>query len=288
MKIALISDLHANIEALDATLSEIDGRGVDRIFCLGDIVGYHADPEACIERLRERQIRSLAGNHDRAVAGLCSTRHFGSRARRAAAWTRRQLSAESLAYLASLPVAEHLVHGCFSVHGALHPEPNADLHLSTRERVRASLKELQSGRFGARVCFFGHTHRAVVHVVSGAGVRSRDVDTETTLLLDAHAATLVNPGSVGQPRDGDPRAAFAVYDTERRTLEFVRVSYDWRACHEKARRAGLFDPEPAHRRSSVWVLSRLDGGARRLERALGRALGHGTGVLTPARTPRRA
>lgn len=269
MKIAFISDLHANIEALDATLAAIDGRGVDRIFCLGDIVGYHADPEACIQRLRERQIRSLAGNHDRAVAGLSSTLQFGSRARRAAAWTRRQLSGESLAYLASLPVAEHLAGGCFAVHGALHPEPNADLHLSTRERVRASLRELEAARFGARVCFFGHTHRAVIHAGSGAGVWSRDIDVPTTVELRAEGATLVNPGSVGQPRDGDPRAAFAVYDTERRAVEFVRVVYDWQACHDKARHAGLLDAEPAHLRSAVSVLGRIDAGARRLLRYAG-------------------
>jgi predicted phosphodiesterase len=273
MKIALISDLHANIEAFEAVLARIDQLGVDRIYCLGDIVGYHADPERCIERLRERQIRSLAGNHDRAVAGLSKPLHFGSRARRAVGWTRERLSAESMQFLASLPVADRPCDGCFAVHGALHPEPNTELHLSTRQRVSASLTELASGRFGARLCFFGHTHRPVVHALSRGLVDSRDVDGELTIRLDPRAATLVNPGSVGQPRDGDARAAFALYDSDASVVSFHRVAYDWQSCHDKALRAGLFDDEPMHLSSAAWVRARVDEGARLLRRALDRAFG---------------
>ncbi len=273
MRIALISDLHANIEALDAALERIQTLSVDQTYCLGDIVGYHADAEACIERLRERQIRSLAGNHDRAVAGLRSALHFGERARRAVDWTRRRLSAESLAFLGSLPVAELAFEGCFAVHAALHPEPNDELHLSTRERVLASLTLLASGRFGASLCFFGHTHRPVVHRLERARVVTSNLDSEAVIQLDPERPTLVNPGSLGQPRDGDPRAAFAIYDSERHSVEFHRVAYDWQTCHDKARRAGLFERDPAHVRTSTWVRARVDGGAGILKRAVGRALG---------------
>jgi predicted phosphodiesterase len=272
MRYAIISDLHANIEALDATLARIDALGVDRVLCLGDIVGYNADPEPCIERLRERKIRSLAGNHDRAVVGTRSALHFGSQARRVVEWTRHQLSDQSRAYLARLPIADSIDGAFFAVHAALHPEPNDELHLSTKERVRASLLALASGRFGARVCFFGHTHRAVVHSLSGTHVQSRDVDTETTLELDPELFHIVNPGSVGQSRDGDPRAAFAVYDSDASAVSFHRVAYDFALCHDKAERAGLFDREPAHVRGSVWISARVDEGAKLLRRAFERVL----------------
>lgn len=272
MKYAIISDLHANIEALDAVLGRIDELGVDSVLCLGDIVGYHADPEPCIERLRERGIRSLAGNHDRAVVGSKSALHFGSRARRVVEWTRRQLSAASLEYLARLPIASPIDGRFFAVHAALHPEPNDDLHLSTAARVRQSLALLESGRFGTRVCFFGHTHRPVVHTLVGVELKSRDVDTEVSLELDPELAVMINPGSVGQPRDGDTRASFAVYDSDAQRVAFHRVVYDYRACNEKTERAGLFDREPAHVRGSVWINARVEEGSRLLRRAFERTL----------------
>lgn len=273
MRYALISDLHANIQALDAVLARIDELGVDRIVCLGDIVGYHADPEACVQRLCERDVWSLAGNHDRAVVGARSALHFGSRARKVVGWTKRRLSQASREFLAALPVAAPIDGAFFAVHAALHPEPNDELHLSTKERVRESLRALASGRFTrARLCFFGHTHRPVIHSLRGQHVESRDIDVETSVELDPGALMLINPGSVGQPRDGDSRASFAVYDQACSSVSFYKVTYDVRACHDKARREGLFDPEPAHVRSSVWIGARVDSGARFLRRALDRAV----------------
>jgi predicted phosphodiesterase len=270
MKYAIISDIHANIEALDAVLARIERLGVDRTLCLGDVVGYHADPEACLDRLDARGVRSLAGNHDRAAAGVRSAVHFPTRARRALEYARARLDPERLARLGQQPFAELIDDAFFAVHAALHPEPNDALHLSTRERVKASLAVLASGQLGSKLCFFGHTHRPVIHTLRGSRVESRAIDGEPELELEPGAVQMVNPGSVGQPRDGDTRASFAVYDTARSTVSFQRVAYDWRACHEKARRAGLFDPEPAHVRGSVWVAACVDDGAQLLRRAIER------------------
>jgi diadenosine tetraphosphatase ApaH/serine/threonine PP2A family protein phosphatase len=269
MRYALISDVHANIEALDAVPGRIGKLRVDRIVCLGDTVGYHADPEACLDRLQACGAQSLAGNHDRAAAGVRSALHFGTRARHVIAWTRSRLGAGTLAELGRLPVGELVDGTFFAVHAALHPEPNDELHLSSRERVRASLEVLATGRLGSRLCFYGHTHRPVIHTARGWRLESTDVDREVELELCPDGVQLVNPGSVGQPRDGDVRASFAVYDSRRATVAFHRVAYDWRSCHDKARRAGLFEQEPAHVRSSMWVAARVDDGARLLKRALG-------------------
>ena len=266
MTTAVISDVHANIEALEAVLERIDRLGVREIRCLGDIVGYHADPEACVRLLMDTGVESLAGNHDRAVAGSESALDFGARARRAVRWTRERLSQKSLSFLRTLRVSELVPGRYFAVHAALHPEPNDRLHLSTRERVRASLLELATGRFGSMLCLFGHTHRPVVHRLEGPRVVSLDLDRPGRVKLDPGVPTLLNPGSVGQPRDGDPRAAFAVLDGD--SVELLRVEYDVRACHDKARRAGLFDPEPAHVRSSVWIAARAHEGTRLVRRAI--------------------
>jgi len=268
---ALISDVHANLEALEAVLERIDRLGVRDIRCLGDIVGYHADPEACVRRLVDARVSSLAGNHDRAVVGSESTLDFGARARRAVRWTRQRLSDTSLAFLRALPVSELVPGRYFAVHAALHPEPNDRLHLSTRERVRASLVELATGRFGSLLCLFGHTHRPVIHRLEGQRVVSRDLDRPERIRIELGVPTLINPGSVGQSRDGDPRAAFAVLDGD--SVELFRVEYDVRACHDKARRAGLFDPEPAHLRSSAWIAARAQEGARLVRRAIEKTRG---------------
>jgi predicted phosphodiesterase len=244
MRLALISDIHANREAFEAVLERIDALGVDRVLCLGDIVGYYADAEACIELLGERGIESLGGNHDLATAGLRSAEEFGARARRVVEWTERRLSRPALGFLRGLTVARAMDPTFFAVHAALHPEPNDQLHLSSRPRVEASMRALASGRFGSTLCFFGHTHRPVIHALEHGRLESLAVDTDACVRLSVDACYLINPGSVGQPRDGDARASFAIWDGAKRTVAFHRVAYDWRRCHDKARRAGLLEPEP--------------------------------------------
>ena len=241
MRYAILSDIHASVEALRAVLDDARAQGIDRLVCLGDVVGYHAEPDACVALLRARAVLCVAGNHDRVAAGLAEPTDFGEVARRAALWTRGQLSPESRAWLHALPLLA-VVEGRFLiVHGALHPAPNADLHLSSPARVRRSLSALRVGPWGVRLAFFGHTHRAAIHEARAwGGVRSLSLAGDP-ILLGAGAYRLVNPGSVGQPRDGDPRASYAILDAgpEALSLSVRRVPFDREACLAKAARAGL-------------------------------------------------
>ena len=243
MRYAVLADVHANLEALSAVLDAASAAGSERVICAGDLVGYHADPDACVERLRAASAVCVAGNHDRVAAGLVAPDEFGPVARRAALWTRARLSPASRAFLAGLPLAR-VVDGRFLlVHGSVHPAPNADLHLSSDARVARSIQALREGPWGVRLAFFGHTHRAVVHTSEGRNRRSREGPMAELSITVGSARYLVNPGSVGQPRDGDPRAAFALLDLEAdvASVRFCRVPFDRDACQAKVVRAGLSD-----------------------------------------------
>lgn len=255
MRYAVISDLHANLDALERVFANIDHDRVERVVCLGDLVGYNARPNECVELVRRRRVRCLAGNHDRAAIGVKDPASFGAGARRAIEWTRSALSAEHRDFLRTLPTHELVDGRFFAVHGALHPEPNDDLHLSNDVRVQKSFDELVTGRFGAKLCFFGHTHRPVAYEhARGAFRRLRDGVVD--LHPDAHY--LINPGSVGQPRDGDPRAAYVVFDSREMTVELRRVEYDVAKNLEHTRRAGLASEKSAATRSVDWLLAQMD------------------------------
>src|SRR5262245_45722156 len=127
MKLAIISDVHANLEALHATLQEISARAVDRIVCLGDIVGYNTNPAECIALIRKHDALCVAGNHDRAVTGQCATDGFGHTAIRAVKWTRPRLGPDALAYLAARPLTASTPNHLVAVHGALHPDPGQEI-----------------------------------------------------------------------------------------------------------------------------------------------------------------
>jgi predicted phosphodiesterase len=257
VKYAIIADLHANLEALVAVLASIALDRVDHVVCLGDIVGYNADPEACVKLVKDSGIRSIAGNHDRAAVGTKDTRHFGGPAKHAIEWTKTQLSADSRSYLAALPTTLLVDDEFFLVHGALHPEPNDDLHLSNATRVAASLSALVTGRFGARICFFGHSHRPAIYEQRAGRIRQIDA-MSAVLLPEAHY--LVNPGSVGQSRDGDPRAAYALFDAEHGALELRRVRYDLATAQRRSRERGLLAPDGSSARASHWLQACIDDG----------------------------
>lgn len=253
MRYAIISDIHANVEALGRVLDEIDASGVDRVLCLGDVVGYHADPDACVDILRARaDVVWLAGNHDRGAAGLIELVRFPERARRALVWTQAHMRTDNLQFLASLPVFRVEKGELCLVHGALHPRPNELLHLKTEKDMTATLGALRVGGYGVRLCFFGHTHRQVVYRGAGDQVslvaQGPEAAARGALRLGDDAEHLVNPGSVGQPRDGDDRASFALWDGETRLLELRRLTYDVLRCRDKARLAGLvYKPSLARR-----------------------------------------
>jgi predicted phosphodiesterase len=250
MRYGVISDVHANREALDAVCRRLDAAHVERVICLGDIVGYHAHPNECVARIRERCDLVIAGNHDRAAAGTLDPAEFVFVARRAIAWTRGVLDPAHATYLARLASFARLDHATCLVHGALAPEPNDLLHVSSPQRIASNLDAL--ARRPERLCWFGHTHRPMVHAWRAGRIASSP-GVDSVALADG-TRYLINPGSVGQPRDGDPRAACAICDDDR--IQFVRVEFDVSATRRAAEAAGLMSRPTVARRSFEAARSR--------------------------------
>lgn len=232
MRYAIISDIHANLEALRAVLDRIAGMKVDAIYCLGDVVGYNANPNECIDILRSEKVRCLMGNHDSRAAGLEEPDDFNPSAARAVLWTREQLTPENRLFLHDLP-REIEVDGIVLMHGSLH---DTDRYIITANDVRDQFRALRDLSPPARIGFFGHTHVRIAFTLLDGAIL---VEQNENIRVTDDRSCLVNPGSVGQPRDGDPRAAFAAYDSDTREISFHRAEYDVRACQDKIIRAGL-------------------------------------------------
>jgi predicted phosphodiesterase len=239
MRYLVLSDVHANATALAAALAACEGQW-DQVVCLGDVVGYGPDPNEVVEQVRGLVNAIIRGNHDKAVCGLGDLEDFNSVARSAVEWTRRQLRPENLRFLAELPAGPLQIDGLTLVHGAFHDE---DEYVFVPEQAMDGLLVAPGA-----VTFFGHTH-----LQGGFSFRESELDmiplkplrTEarfSPLHLEEGSRYLLNPGSIGQPRDGDARAAFAIVDSDQAVVEFWRVSYDIRSVQERMRRAGL--PEP--------------------------------------------
>jgi predicted phosphodiesterase len=240
MTLALVSDIHSNLEALRAVVEDISARAVDRIVCLGDVVGYNTEPAECVELLRSLDPVWIAGNHDRAVTGQIATEGFSTVAVRAIAWTRERLDANVVEHLAALPLRASIQNELVLVHGALHPETGCEVvRLDTDDRRRLSFEALVAHPSGARICAFGHTHRVGVFELHRGSVSERTHD-EVSLRDDAYY--LVNPGTVGEPRSRDRRATYLVLDLARRVLKVRRVRYDASVPFGKTRKAGLSPP----------------------------------------------
>ena len=236
--IAIISDIHGNFAALEAVVKDLDDLGCSAIYCLGDTVGYGGSPNQCVNLLRSRGVTCIMGNHDAVAAGLESPDDFIAEARLAVNWTASALTAANTAFLRGLP--ERLVtdQGALLVHGA--PDDRDHYLFEDNEMIAATLELRDSGE--ALMCFFGHTH--LPSLVGEDGVYEPD---ESRFELAADHAWLINPGSVGQPRDGDPRASYAVWRPESREIEFRRVVYDIGRAQGRIVKAGL--PE--------WLAERL-------------------------------
>ncbi len=235
MVYAIISDIHSNLEALSAVLERIDSIGVDEILCLGDIVGYNSNPNECIRIFRERAIRSVAGNHDVRAAGIKEPYDFNEIAREALFWTRKALTEENLSYLKALPERLYLKNGKgVAVHGAL--TDSTDTYILSPWIALRNFEEILSSPDLPPVCFFGHTHVKVTYQYTKGKVLTLFKD---EIDLNPEDLYLINPGSVGQPRDRNPDASFLVYDTESGRVTFYRVPYDIDLCYRKIVEAGL-------------------------------------------------
>jgi diadenosine tetraphosphatase ApaH/serine/threonine PP2A family protein phosphatase len=226
---AVVSDIHGNLEALESVLEDLDRRHPASVACLGDFVGYGASPNECIAMLRPRIEAAVIGNHDLASIGRLRLRNFNADAAAAARWTDAQLSADSRQWLESLPYVAPW-HGALLVHASpMRPEEwNYVLSPADAEAEMAECAET--------LVIVGHSHYpGTFEVTEGRARYSRD----PRVRMLAGSRYLVNAGSVGQPRDGDPRAGYLLYDDRERVLEHVRLEYDVEAAMRRIREAGL-------------------------------------------------
>lgn len=232
MRYAVISDIHSNLEALTAFFELADRLKFDEVICLGDIVGYGANPNECIELIRKRNIRSCMGNHDSRAAGLDEPHDFNLHAAQAIYWTRGALTGEGRAYLKGLPRMLSIDNRFLAVHGWLN---DMDAYILGIEDAKKNF-ELLSKAGESNICFFGHTHMPSAYASSEGAVQSVN---EETIKVKKGASYLINPGALGQPRDRDPRPSFAVYDTKKLEFAFHRFEYDITTAAEKIVKAGL-------------------------------------------------
>ena len=242
MRYLVLTDIHANIEALDVCLADAAARGYDGTLVLGDLVGYGADPNAVITRVLElKPLAVVRGNHDKVARGIAEAEGFNAVARSAAEWTLRTLTETNRQWLIDLPqgptVIDDLIEIC---HGSPYDEDAYIFdELDALRAMKASTRPL---------CLFGHTHYPVTFQLSNGALDAigpATAERAELKLLDG-VKYLLNPGSVGQPRDGDPRAAYAIVDTTARNVELMRLTYPVEATQAKVLAAGL--PEPLARR----------------------------------------
>jgi predicted phosphodiesterase len=226
MKYAILGDIHSNIEAFQAVLEKTAELDVDAYVCIGDIVGYNASPNECLELLESISPEIIVrGNHDEYVATNADLIGFNPQAAHVVSWTRGQLSDEKRKWLGGLPYEQTLDTRTTIVHATL-DMPGRWGYVFDRLSAAASFNYQFTP-----VCFFGHTHVPCIFDKFGA-VDTRD---PSEIKLEQGHKYMINPGSVGQPRDGDPRASFAVYDADERTVGFHRVDYDLAACQKRIR-----------------------------------------------------
>jgi predicted phosphodiesterase len=235
LRYLVLTDIHANLEALNTCLVEAEARGYDRSLVLGDLVGYGADPNPVVERVQGLEPAAIVrGNHDKVACGLEQPEGFNAVAKIAARWTLAALTPAYRAWLADLPegptVVDDLIEIC---HGSPYDE---DAYITDEMDAVRVLKVSTRP-----LCLFGHTHYPAIFELSGGDLESlgRSTAAESRLSLREGAKYLVNPGSVGQPRDGDPRAAYAIVDTEAMEVELYRVEYPISATQSKLLKAGL-------------------------------------------------
>jgi len=219
MRYAIIADIHANLAAFKAVLDHIERRGgVEEVLCLGDVVGYGPDPRQCVELLRQRNHVCVAGNHDWAAIGKLATSEFNPDAAVACRWTEQQLSPEDVKYLESLPLV-------------IQKEDFTLVHGSPREPIWEYLISVGSAKenfayFQSQFCLVGHSHVPMVFKHDETGTCSFSQFMPNIRLVLGKSRLIINPGGVGQPRDGDPRASYAIYDNETGMVRLYRVPYD--------------------------------------------------------------
>ena len=243
MRYLILSDLHANIQALDAVLDDARGVGYDEVLVLGDLVGYGADPAAVIDRtLALKPVAMIRGNHDKVCSGLESPLLFNDAARASAEWTAATLGEAHLTVLRELPKGPRLVNSAIEI---CHGTPFDEDHYVFDDTDASRAADAAS----ARICLFGHTHVPAIYATAQDPVVPAG-ESGDELRLPESSPVLINVGSVGQPRDGDARAAYGLLDDDLGIVRLRRVAYDVESAQASILKAGLPD----------WLAFRLDRG----------------------------
>ncbi len=232
VRYAIIGDIHANLAAFAAVLDDIKRRGgVEKVWCLGDVVGYGPDPHECLELLRQTNHVCVAGNHDWAAIGKIDTSEFNPDAAAACHWTAQQLSSTDIEYLEKLPLV--IEEGDFTL-----------VHGSPREPIWEYILSIDTARenftyFKSRFCMVGHSHVPLVSSCNESGLCSFSRFLANTGVALGRDRLIINPGGLGQPRDGNPQASYAIYDSQTRLIKLYRVPYDIRSTQDKMIESGL-------------------------------------------------
>jgi predicted phosphodiesterase len=234
MRFALISDIHANLDALTAVFDDIDSQHIDEVICLGDIVGYGPNPSECVSLIKDRCPMVILGNHDAAALGTLSTQGFNIHARIAIEWTTEHLTPDARSFLSILPMKETRLSLTFA-HSTPY-EPEMWHYITSLEEAAYNFQF-----FDTQFCFVGHTHIPLILVVNEK--KELYVHQEPILKFGSlkDASFLINVGSVGQPRDRDTRACYGIFDSEAETFSYRRVKYDIIHCQAAMREANLPD-----------------------------------------------
>jgi predicted phosphodiesterase len=236
---AIISDIHGNLEALEAVLESLSREKIDKVICIGDIVGYGADPSECMKKTRALDPVIVLGNHDAACIDMTHTRYFNDVARDAILWTRERLGSDDVEFLKKLRLV-YKNKDLTMVHGTLQ-EPEVFHYLFDKHMASETF-----GLMKTRVCFVGHSH--VPGIFSYTGKNNISYFYKEKMKLAKNNRAIINVGSIGQPRDGDPRLCYCVYDASEKRVELKKISYDVEKAQRKILKAGL-PPFLAHRLS---------------------------------------
>jgi len=231
MRYAIIADIHSNLAAFQAVLDDIKTQEIDKIWCLGDIVGYGPDPHECMELLRATDNICVAGNHDRAAIGQLEITSFNPHAAEAVKWTAEKLSIGDITYLKNLP--ESIEDGDFLL-----------VHGSPREPIMEYILSISVARqnfdcFRTKYCLVGHTHVPQAYSLDKENNCTATRFLPTVKLVTGELRLIINPGAVGQPRDGNPEASYAIYDNTTKIVQLRRVSYDIRQTQDRIMKSGL-------------------------------------------------
>jgi predicted phosphodiesterase len=230
MKLALISDIHGNLEALVSVLNHIEKQKVDSVHCLGDVIGYGSDPNSCLELVHKNCDRKIMGNHEYAALGLEDTDDYNPAAQKSAMWTRAQLSDREKALIAEFDIS-HSLGDILLIHASPY-QPNEWHYILNAEAALEAFEYLDE-----KLCFVGHSHVPQIYAERENDLPRSQVGHD--FLPDEQSRYLVNIGSVGQPRDNDPRACYVTFDTDEYEVLYHRVDYDIETTQDKMSQANL-------------------------------------------------